>query len=250
MTRPQVLDPTTSFARLLPLPNTFSIAPQPPRARGELAVAVLKALKESNLWPVAGSSTQPSAEISISDRANAEGANGQAEASNGGEPADRDEDDHIPLAPLANTWSRAARRAAQRNPDAAPAPNAEPLFRARLRITGEEGEPGQVSLEWTWGRDREVVDTFWKFVLSKAGLLKRRFDDDAGYGGYGGRGGGGRGGRSGGVRSGRVRWNEEDGEDRRRGRADRAGHWRGGSVDAGWGGRGRGRGRGEGEHTA
>lgn len=239
MTRPAVLDPTTSFARLLPLPNTFSITPDPPRARGELAVAVLRALKESNLWPVAGSS----AEASTSER---KAADAEAQATNGEDDPDADEDDHIPLAPLANTWSRAARRAAQRNPDSAPAPNAEPLFRARLRITGEDSEPGQVSLEWEWGRDREVVDTFWKFVLSKSGLLKRR-TDDGGDQGYRGRGGWrGRGGRE---RSGRLKW-EEDGEDRRRGRADRAGHWRGGPVDAGWGGRGRGdRGRGRGGHA-
>lgn len=119
----------------------------------------------------------------------------------------------LDLAPMVNSWSRAARRArAQARAHPAPVeqdqpangaaepsladkpatatateplPEPEPLFRARLVIdTPTDGADGadadgpqvlgaRVTLEWTWGRDRTLVDAFWKFVLAKGGLVKR-----------------------------------------------------------------------------
>ncbi|BEI91271.1 uncharacterized protein CcaverHIS019_0400910 [Cutaneotrichosporon cavernicola] len=166
ITRPAVLDPTTSFARLLPSPNTFSIKPDPPRTRGEIASVVLKALKECGLWAVA---SEASGETSTKvDNAL------ESEVHPKTDP-DPEAEEYIPLVPTSNTWSRAARRALQRGDG--PPPAAEPLFRARLRITGTEAAE---------------ADSF--------GLA--------------------------------------------RGRANQAGHWRGGGRDEGWAGRGRGRGRG------
>lgn len=122
-----------------------------------------------------------------------------------------DEEGAILLAPTTNTWSRQARRAAQRaaqNPEAErettsdqpeASATADPLFRARLRfskseapasaaveaVAGTEGGSGEdadglalpkarATLEWQWGRDRTIVDAFWKFVIQKAGLRKRK----------------------------------------------------------------------------
>lgn len=113
----------------------------------------------------------------------------------------------IRLAPQSNTWSRQARRAAQRaaqgvaelasadggnadsTSEAAPATEGEPLFRARLTFStpqaSDSAEGGidaapkaRAVLDWDWGRDRTTVDAFWKFVITKAGLRKRRQPDD------------------------------------------------------------------------
>lgn len=116
------------------------------------------------------------------------------------------EEGAILLAPTTNTWSRQARRAAQRaaqNPEAEgeattsrpeASANAEPLFRARLSFekpeapvpaatecdagTGGDGDVAlpnaRATMEWQWGRDRTIVDAFWKFVIQKAGLRKRK----------------------------------------------------------------------------
>lgn len=114
----------------------------------------------------------------------------------------------IHLAPKSNTWSRQARRAAQRAAQEADGsaggagqtsgsqPEAgasqEPLFRAQLRFAGPEASASATDAEasaaavaeavpkaraimdWEWGRDRTLVDAFWKFVIQKAGLRKRR----------------------------------------------------------------------------
>ncbi|KLT38635.1 hypothetical protein CC85DRAFT_331431 [Cutaneotrichosporon oleaginosum] len=227
MTRPAMLDPTTSFARLLPPPNTFSIKPDPPRTRAEIAGVVFRALEECGLWSGAGarggaaatcggsgkegigaasSETEPAAaaeeagapevvessrrntgdaaddrverapdDRASDDRATDDRATDERAIKDGADEAISTDDqphahDPITLAPMANTWSRAARRAAQRGE--APALASEPLFRARLRITGSDA--GEVSLDWEWG-EREAVDGFWKYVLSKSGLLKLLF---------------------------------------------------------------------------
>lgn len=83
----------------------------------------------------------------------------------------------------------------------------EPLFRACLSFTqpeaavsaeigaedgaesgaedGAEAVPkstpkARATLDWQWGRDRTIVDAFWKFVIQKAGLRKRKQPDTEG----------------------------------------------------------------------
>jgi hypothetical protein len=46
----------------------------------------------------------------------------------------------------------------------------EPLMRLRLRFLARD-EGASVMMDWIWGRDRGIVDGFWKFMISKAGLL-------------------------------------------------------------------------------
>jgi hypothetical protein len=99
--------------------------------------------------------------------------------------------DVVELGPMSNTWSRAARRQAVRDSAVPGTPTPvenvssshDPLFRAQISIISplpparpeveEQSEQMGASLafDWTWGRDRGIVDGFWKYLLTKAGLL-------------------------------------------------------------------------------
>lgn len=84
----------------------------------------------------------------------------------------------IELKPRRNTWSRAARRKlalveGEGEKEGEEEGTGEPLFCATL--TFEEEESGAtLKLDWTFGRDRDVVDAFWKFLTTKAGLKRGR----------------------------------------------------------------------------
>ena len=160
--RPDAFMPGTSFARLLPPLNSFSHTPEPPMAIEELRRKVLQVL------------------ISV-----------ELATENGGN------DSPISIAPVAVTWSRAARRQAAREgltvTSGTPAKSA--LFRADFLFesahgenrnttpTGGTGAPqiteeaggaasgGTVKLVWLEGRDRSMVEALWKFMLTKAQLL-------------------------------------------------------------------------------
>lgn len=148
-------------------------------------------------------------------------------------------DGSILLAPIANTWSRAARRLAARAvPECTgqpypeillPTPNPvppSPIFRARLSFVSpappsanlveqplahQDWRGGTLRLDWTYGGDRGALEGFWKFLLTKAGLLGSQSvargvpsgegqqvrDEGAGVEEEGGGRGGGRGGRYG-----------------------------------------------------
>ena len=79
------------------------------------------------------------------------------------------------VAPRAITWTRAARR---KGPGES---SAEPLFRARINVaTPEASRRAQspsvetnhdsvISLDWIRGRDRNLVDGFWAFLVRKIG---------------------------------------------------------------------------------
>ncbi|KAL1413478.1 hypothetical protein Q8F55_001252 [Vanrija albida] len=210
LTRPETVVPGTSFARLLPLPNAFVFRPAEAQTVQALRAAVMPVLVGVGL--AAG------------------------------------DEDVVQLAPVAQSWSRAARRAAQREAgravggepaeggesDQAPQPPAahdppEPLFRARLSFDPPSvAEPGAaLRIDWTWGRDRTTVDALFKFLVSKSGLA------------------GGAGGASG---AGSAKRGADEGDDaahtehfakRGRGRGQGLGRGRGRG-----GGRARGRGRG------
>ena len=160
------------------------------------------------------------------------------------------QDDGFLIRPKTNTWSRAARRQAARaeidpaGPAEAEPTSAEPLFVAQLSFLGSRfsahpesqsvpvhsevhetrKEPSaetsnvvnaRLVLEWHYGEDRGIVDAFWKFLLTKAGLLgptapsggvKRNGGDseDGEQKGNRGRGRGGRGGAGGRRGRGRI----------------------------------------------
>ncbi|RSH78632.1 uncharacterized protein EHS24_002361 [Apiotrichum porosum] len=198
ITRPAVVEPGTSFAHLLPLSNSFSIRPTPPRTADQLREAVMAVLQDVDLVPLvqAAEATQGQDEDGDGDEAKVD-AEGEISARATGTTTFQ-----LDLAPMVNSWSRAARRAraqAQAQPAPVeqdqpangaaepaladkpatatatePLPETEPLFRARLVIvTPADGAQGadadapqvlgaRVTLEWTWGRDRTLVDAFWK----------------------------------------------------------------------------------------
>lgn len=126
--------------------------------------------------------------------------------------------DRLVLSPQSNTWSRSARRQAGRiirldadgdqvpSEDNVAETNLEPIMRVQLSfvaptppqaVEGVEGEwrGAKLILVFLGGRDRTVVEGFWKFLLSKAGLLGR---SQLFLGERGGRDGRGRRGRRGG----------------------------------------------------
>ncbi|RXK36723.1 hypothetical protein M231_06030 [Tremella mesenterica] len=102
--------------------------------------------------------------------------------------------EEIVLEPRINTWSRHARRHGVTNSTEV----TEPLFRARLifessprsdteeitqvrntngglrteEITRVRSTGSGLRLEWLEGRDRTIVESLWKFILSKAQLLR------------------------------------------------------------------------------
>lgn len=161
--RPENLIHGTSFAHLLPPATTLSHTPVPPldgAALRERVVAVLKTINMPVEW------------YKASEKASAV------------------------LVPMSNTWSRAARRQAQRDktaqggaPDGTQGtkqdtrPSLEPLFIAKLsfeeqvKMAADESgasahaDGATLQLEWLQGKDRQVVDAFWKFLLTKAELL-------------------------------------------------------------------------------
>jgi len=159
MTRPHFIDPTTSFARLLPPPNSFTVtSPLTAREIAEKVNGVLESVKLEGF------------------KLDKVDAQAEEDAANDTNPdASSDTAVTITLAPTSNTWSRAARRGAS-----TPATNAEALFRADLSVQRTEST-SSLTLTWTWGPERGVVDAFWKFLVSKAGLRgeKREREDEA-----------------------------------------------------------------------
>jgi hypothetical protein len=121
-----------------------------------------------------------------------------------------EEDGSILLAPRSNTWSRSARRQAARATTSFDASeqtkgtlngdqeHTEPLMRVRLSFlaptpptsaTDGEWRGATLTLHFLEGRDRSVVEAFWKFLLAKAGLVGRNEESAAaGRGGLAGRG--------------------------------------------------------------
>ena len=193
LTRPHNLIPGTSFARLLPPPNTWVHIPKDPIPLSQLSQTIREVLGGISLLPPSGKSE-----------------------------ADIEDATELMLEPRRNTWSRAARRQAARGEgEGVPDANGlvDPLFRARLTVSpGEvetppsdlksleelEGEPSsqqqagasteallsdgknrgemgsKVTLDWLEGRDRTIVDALWKFLLNKAGLMGKRDREDDG----------------------------------------------------------------------
>ncbi|GMK58629.1 hypothetical protein CspeluHIS016_0600710 [Cutaneotrichosporon spelunceum] len=209
MTRPALLDPTTSFARLLPPPNTFTLKPDPPRPRDEIVREVRHALRECGLWPVGARvdetgeeapdaddkpaksppspDTDRSTDAPTKDDATSNPETTSADPERARDPDPGPDDMYIPLAPTSNTWSRSARRAAQRverggerggqddgtdgptNTDRTPASRIPPPL-FRARVRISGGDTAEVALLWDWGGDRAAVEGLWKFVLSKGGV--------------------------------------------------------------------------------
>ncbi|KAK1925018.1 hypothetical protein DB88DRAFT_525720 [Papiliotrema laurentii] len=179
LTRPDSLIAGTSYTKLISTSNTLRHTPlHPPLPLDQLREAVIAVLKSIKLGP---------------------GSSGSNLFKDG-----------IVLQPSTNTWSRAARRQAAREQTGAdPTPKGEPtasegklLFTARLSfidavppskvtadgadevenaykprsITERLGRQGDwrgatLTLHVIAGRDRDIVDAFWKFLLNKAGLL-------------------------------------------------------------------------------
>jgi len=115
----------------------------------------------------------------------------------------------ILLSPIHNTWSRSARRQATRKiPSSETQPevntgeeSTEPIMRIRLSFQSSvpstsESQAGDgdwrgatLTLDWLEGRDRITVEGFWKFLLTKAGLVGRvKPTQGGGRGGRAGRG--------------------------------------------------------------
>jgi len=67
-----------------------------------------------------------------------------------------------------NTWSRAARRTAKQQQTRPTTHQEIPPSRAVLRISSD-----LVELEWVYGSDRADIDSFWKSMLVKVGLVNR-----------------------------------------------------------------------------
>lgn len=168
LTRPAHVEKGTSFAKMVSLSNSF-VHDEEEKDLDEVRQAITDVLKSVNIDTTA------------------------------------DEEGVIHLAPTTNTWSRQARRAAQRAAQYAEggeeasaalpesSTSQEPLFRARLSFTKPEAPAStdadresdveapspsvpkaRAAMEWQWGRDRTIVDAFWKFVIQKAGLRKRK----------------------------------------------------------------------------
>jgi hypothetical protein len=72
----------------------------------------------------------------------------------------------LELTITANTWSRAARRKAKLGQ------STEQVKETPIRITLEL-EGGKVEMKWNYGKDRADVESFWKSMLAKTGLIKR-----------------------------------------------------------------------------
>ena len=178
VTRPDPILPNTSFAKLLPPPNRMIHSPlHPPASVDQVRQSVASVLGDIHLLPVkndvAGSWSLLESEGSII------------------------------LSPRRNTWSRSARRQAARTTASGEAGSAEqssfdrqaggddqdseiePLMRVRLSFippappvsevpVGEVNWRGAaLALDFLEGRDRAIVDAFWKFLLTKAGFLGR-----------------------------------------------------------------------------
>jgi len=218
MTRPDKVHGGTSFVKVISPARTLRHTPlHPPLSVEQLREAIEPVLAEVKLSP------------------------GSAEC-------EAVSDGYV-IKPKTNTWSRAARRQAARAENAgeeAPTVDSsakDPLFIAQLAFLGprfsaqpeatasnneakDDTDDGvktsgtssvvnaRLTLEWTYGEDREIVDAFWKFLLTKAGLLgsdvpaggaKRAYGgEDSEERGSRGRGRGGRGGRGGRRGRGRI----------------------------------------------
>lgn len=164
LTRPDVLVPGTSFAHLLPPATTISHTPVPPVNSAALRERVITVLHTIDM-PVEWDNSSEGASAAV-------------------------------LVPVLITWSRAARRQAQRakaaegnalgtpeSPTQGSQASPEPLFIARLSFEAQthptDAKGGGMALangatlhlEWLQGKDRQAVDAFWKFLLTKAELL-------------------------------------------------------------------------------
>lgn len=165
--------PGTSFARLLPPLNSFSLEPEPSLPPEILRKKVNEVLKI----------------IQLGDE--------EVQEEKCAEP--------ISMTPQSNTWSRAARRAAARQAtdgSGSTTTDVAPLFRAQYCFVnvprnhakgakeveqeglGESGpeasdveaQRGRLELHWIEGRDRFAVEALWKFVLTKAELVGHKLD--------------------------------------------------------------------------
>ncbi|ORY33763.1 hypothetical protein BCR39DRAFT_519100 [Naematelia encephala] len=163
ITRPDDLSPGTSYTRLFPPPNTLSHTPSnPPMTLLELHSKIFPIIQSIQLSPPPIGISNPISEWT--------------------------DENTILLTPYLNTWSRAARRQAARGEllinDIEQ--NKEPIMRLLLRFVSpappqnemerkvrgnDEWTGASLELEYVWGRDRAAVDSLWKFLLTKAGLL-------------------------------------------------------------------------------
>ncbi|WVF70753.1 hypothetical protein IAT40_005547 [Kwoniella sp. CBS 6097] len=219
LARPDDVIPNTSFARLLPSPNSLTHKTQP--------AIPLESLRQTIMAVLEGISLAPP-QTMISDAAHSE------------------EKGAISLAPTSNTWSRAARRQAARQAvergvgggregpselqnGLQTVTTSTPLFKAKLWFTKpvREGDGASVSLDWLEGKDRSLVEALWKYLLTKGELISSKAEvvGDGGYGGRlgggfdkskaktkGGSGRGGKGGKGGGGGGGGKRWRKSGGD--------------------------------------
>ncbi|KAI9638368.1 uncharacterized protein MKK02DRAFT_22258 [Dioszegia hungarica] len=167
------LIPGTSFAKLLAPPNSFGLTPEPPLSTEILRDRIEGILRDVQLFPPIPSSTACAQSAAETEDTPSTGAQSTA----------ADNANVIAIAPISNTWSRAARRQAARgggSGSAAPSQpsgsgaSAQPLFRATIHFLDVRALPPPkpaVELRWLEGRDRSVVEGLWKFILTKAGLV-------------------------------------------------------------------------------
>ncbi|KAK4688642.1 U6 snRNA m6A methyltransferase, partial [Tremellales sp. Uapishka_1] len=140
ITRPVDLIRNTSFARLLPLSNIWVY----------ICIASSASLADTRICAAA---TLKAIGLISNDR--------QAN------------ENELILAPKTNTWSRAARRLAKRGQPEPDDPSSPPLMKLCLRFLERNGE-GRMELQWLEGRDRNLADGFWKFLLSQIGSKRKR----------------------------------------------------------------------------
>lgn len=143
MTRPPGFP---SIAKYLPPPNTWTYRPLERRGKA-LQIATIHQIVDAAL--------------------RAAGVDAESDEDKGWNRA---------IAPRAISWTRAARR---KGPGES---STTPLFRARIRVMtpdagrrarsppAEENEQNvTITLDWLKGRDRNVVDGFWAFLVCKMG---------------------------------------------------------------------------------
>lgn len=127
------LIPGTSFAKLLAPPNSFGLTPEPPLSTEILRDRIEGILRDVQLFPPIPSSTACAQSAAETEDPPSTGAQSTA----------ADNANVIAIAPISNTWSRAARRQAARgggSGSAAPSQpsgsgaSAQPLFRATIHF--------------------------------------------------------------------------------------------------------------------
>lgn len=186
ITRPEDLRPGTSYAKSLPPANTFHHVPiSPPLTVDDLRKLVIEDLAAVHVpyteAPAGTSQAGPTEDLGITAGAGS-----------------------ITIRPLANTWSRAARRKAARGEvedvsamdEDAPqggAKDNQSMFEACFRFIppvppkqhgqfptvetitfSADGDwrGATLCLDWISGSDRETVYAFWSSLLKRAGIVK------------------------------------------------------------------------------